>query len=93
MIERVFRTSQFKRDVKALLRKHYSVDKLQTAIETLKSEDRDLLITKYRDHALSGNWHGFREIHVEGDWLIIYRIERKELMLVLTRTGSHDDLF
>lgn len=93
MIERVFRTSQFKRDVKALLRKHYSVDKLQTAIETLKSEDRDSLITKYRDHALSGNWHGFRGIHVEGDWLIIYRIERKELMLVLTRTGSHDDLF
>ena len=93
MIESVFRTPQFKLDVKALLRKHYDSGKLRAAIEALKSQNHDALVTKYRDHALSGNWHGFREIHVEGDWLIVYRIERKELMLVLTRTGSHDDLF
>ena len=39
------------------------------------------------------NWKGYREIHIEGDWLVIYRVEKQELQLVLTRTGSHDDLF
>nr|WP_240540778.1 type II toxin-antitoxin system mRNA interferase toxin, RelE/StbE family [Bifidobacterium vespertilionis] len=39
------------------------------------------------------NWKGYREIHIEGDWLLIYRIERNELQLVLTRTGSHDQLY
>lgn len=40
-----------------------------------------------------GNWKGYREIHLEGDWLLIYRVKHSELLLVLTRTGSHDDLF
>lgn len=46
-----------------------------------------------RIRALSGSWKGYREIHIEGDWLVIYRVEKQELQLVLTRTGSHDDLF
>ena len=57
------------------------------------TEDRDLLSTKYRDHAPVNNWKGYREIHIEADWLPIYRIERDELQLVLTRTGSHDQLY
>lgn len=56
-------------------------------------QDLDFLRTKYKDHALKGNWRGYREIHVEGDWLVIYRVERDELTLVLTRTGTHDRLF
>ena len=43
--------------------------------------------------ALVNNWKGYREIHIEADWLLIYRIERNELQLVLTRTGSHDQLY
>ena len=54
---------------------------------------KQLLSTKYRDHQLTGSWKGYREIHIEGDWLVIYRVEKQELQLVLTRTGSHDDLF
>lgn len=57
------------------------------------TEDRDLLSTKYRDHALVNNWKGYREIHIEADWLLIYRIKRDELQLVLTCTGSHDQLY
>lgn len=56
-------------------------------------EDRELLSTKYKDHALKGNWKGYRELHIEGDWLLIYKVDREELLLVLTRTGSHDLLF
>lgn len=93
MLSSVFRTTQFKRDAKALLKKHYDADKLRSAIEALMAQDAPLLSTKYRDHALVGNWKGFREIHIEADWLLIYRVEKSELMLVLTRTGSHDDLF
>ncbi len=57
------------------------------------AQNKQLLSTKYRDHPLTGNWKGYREIHIEGDWLVIYRVEKQELQLVLTRTGSHDDLF
>lgn len=48
---------------------------------------------KNRDHALSGNWTGHRECHVLPDWLLIYRIEDDVLVLTLSRTGSHSDLF
>ena len=47
----------------------------------------------YRDHNLSGEYHNFRECHVEPDWLLIYRIENKELELFLFRTGTHSDIF
>lgn len=93
MIKTVFRTTQFKKDFKALLKKHYDPAKLREAVDALIVQDRQLLSTKYRDHQLVGNWKGFREIHLEGDWLVIYRIEKQELQLVLARTGSHDDLY
>ena len=93
MLKSVFRTTQFKKDFKVLLNKHYSPDKLRQAIDALMAQNKQLLSTKYRDHPLTGNWKGYREIHIEGDWLVIYRVEKQELQLVLTRTGSHDDLF
>ena len=93
MLKSVFRTTQFKKDFKVLLKKHYSPDKLKQAIDTLMAQNKQLLSTQYRDHPLTENWKGYREIHIEGDWLVIYRVEKQELQLVLTRTGSHDDLF
>lgn len=91
MLKSVFRTTQFKKDFKVLLKKHYSPDKLRQAIDALMAQNKQLLSTKYRDHPLTGNWKGYREIHIEGDWLVIYRVEKQELQLVLTRTGSHDE--
>lgn len=46
----------------------------------------------YRDHALTGNLHGFRECHVKPDWLLIYMIEEDILTLTLVNTGSHADV-
>ena len=46
-----------------------------------------------RDHSLSGNWVNHRELHIEPDWLLIYRIEENILVLELVDTGSHSDLF
>ena len=47
----------------------------------------------YRDHALKGNYDGFRECHIQPDWLLIYRVEKDRLVLALSRTGSHSELF
>ena len=91
MLKSVFRTTQFKKDFKVLLKKHYSPDKLKQAIDALMAQNKQLLSTKYRDHPLTGNWKGYREIHIEGDWLVIYRVEKQELQLVLTRTICSSD--
>ncbi|MDR2513813.1 MAG: type II toxin-antitoxin system YafQ family toxin, partial [Christensenellaceae bacterium] len=48
---------------------------------------------KYSDHALTGNWIGHRDCHIQNDWLLIYRIEEDSLVLVLSRTGTHSDIF
>ena len=48
---------------------------------------------KYRDHALVGDYRGFRECHIEPDWLLIYTISNEKLILTAARTGSHSDLF
>ena len=48
---------------------------------------------KHKDHALTGNWIGHRECHIQPDWLLVYRIEDNVLVLTLSRTGSHSDLF
>ena len=53
----------------------------------------EALPEKNRDHSLSGQWAGHRECHVSPDWLLIYRIDGDILVLTLTRTGTHADLF
>ena len=51
------------------------------------------LAAKYNDHALKGSHIGFRECHIQPDWLLIYIVENDILTLTLTRTGTHADLF
>ena len=46
-----------------------------------------------RDHALTGDWVGHRECHIQSDWLLIYRVEEDVLVLTMTRTGTHSELF
>lgn len=53
----------------------------------------ETLSEKNKDHQLIGEWKDFRECHIEPDWLLIYKIENKELILFATATGSHSDLF
>lgn len=93
MIKSIVRTPHFKRDYKALLKKHYDMRLFEAALRALVAQNTSLLLSHYKDHALKGEWSGYRELHVSGDWLLVYRIEAEKLQLVLTRTGSHDDLF
>lgn len=83
----------FDNDFKKLKKKHYDTDKFREPLRALICNDTDLLSTKYSDHELTGNWKGFRELHVEADLLLIYYADDETVSLVLVRTGSHDTLF
>lgn len=83
--------STFKKDYKRIVRRGYD-PRLMEAVIGLLAEQKGLP-PKYNDHALIGNYKGFRECHIAPDWLLIYRISEQELLLVLTRTGTHSDLF
>jgi mRNA interferase YafQ len=83
------RSGQFRRDVKRLKRRGKDTSKLRALILLLLAGAP--LPERYRDHPLRGNWKGYRDVHVEPDWLLIYRVAGDELHLV--RTGSHADLF
>ena len=85
------RTSQFKKDFKLAVKRGCSVEKLQQVVTILASGD--MLPDEYSDHPLRGNYSGYRECHIEPDWLLVYKISENILVLTLYRTGTHSDLF
>ena len=85
------RTAQFKRDFKKIIRQGYDANLMIDLLSKLANCEK--LEEKYHDHALKGDWIGFRECHVAPDWLLIYSVNNDKLILTLTRTGSHSDLF
>ena len=85
--------SQFKKDYKRMMKQGKDIGKLDYVIEELAVPNP--LPEKYRDHSLVGNWSGYRECHVEANWLLIYDYETLddgEKQLLLVRTGTHSDL-
>ncbi len=84
-------TTQFKKDYKLAMKRGLNIDLLDKIIAQLAMGEP--LPEKNRDHALSGNFVGHRECHISPDWLLIYRYEDDVLVLTLSRTGSHSDLF
>ncbi|WIW70905.1 type II toxin-antitoxin system RelE/ParE family toxin [Anaerosinus gibii] len=84
-------SSKYKKDYKLIKKRGYDESKLIEVIKILQQEKT--LDVKYKDHALIGDYEGYRECHIESDWLLIYKIENKRLILVLSRTGTHSDLF
>lgn len=84
--------SKFNKDYKCVIKRPNHKPELFAHVVKMLAEEKPLP-AKYRDHALTGNFIGFRECHILPDWLLIYKVERETLTLVLTRTGSHSDLF
>lgn len=84
-------TSKFKRDYKLAIKRGYPIKLLEKTISLLA--DGKQLPKNYVDHGLSGDWSAYRECHIQGDWLLVYRVEDDVLVLVLARTGTHSDLF
>jgi mRNA interferase YafQ len=83
------RSGQFKRDVKRIEKRGKDLAKLR-ALLLLLIENKPLPAA-YVDHPLKGNWKGYRDAHVQPDWLLIYKVDGDELHLA--RTGSHADIF
>ena len=82
-------TGQFKRDVKLAGKRGKDTSKLREAIRLLLNGES--LPREYEDHPLKGEWRPCRDIHIEPDWILIYRIDGDQLSL--ERTGTHADLF
>lgn len=87
----VVTTTQFKKDYKRAMRRRRKIKLLDDLIAKLACGEA--LPEKNKDHALSGNWSGYRECHIQPDWLLVYRIEDNVLVLTLSRTGTHSDIF
>ena len=81
----------FKKDYKRIVKRGYDMRLLEKVIELLANQKP--LPEKNRDRQLSGDYAGCRECHITPDWLLIYEVADEELILYLTRTGSHSDLF
>lgn len=84
-------SNKFKKDLKQAEKRGLNLNLLSEAIKILAQGDT--LPPNYNDHALTGNFIGCRECHIQPDWLLIYEIIDSDLILYLTRTGSHSDLF
>ena len=82
-------TNQFKKDIKKVKKQGKHTDKIKLIMSDLIDEKR--LDEKYRDHKLTGDFKDRRECHIEPDWLLIYRIEKDQI--IFERTGSHSELF
>jgi mRNA interferase YafQ len=85
----IVRSTTFKKDVKRAQKRGKDMGKLKVVILLLL--DDKPLEPRHRDHPLKGDWVGYRDLHIEPDWLLLYRLTETEL--TLARTGTHSDLF
>ncbi|MCP1440091.1 mRNA interferase YafQ [Erwinia persicina] len=81
--------SAFKGDIKRQQRRGKDMTRLKILI-TLLAEGRKIP-SEYEDHPLQGTWRGYRDAHIEGDWILIYKVVGNDLKLA--RTGTHQDIF
>jgi mRNA interferase YafQ len=86
----IVRTTQFKRDFKRVIGSGRNLARFTEALRHLVLDEP--MPASFRDHALTGNWSGYRDCHLAGDWLLIYAMPDADTLL-LVRTGSHSDLF
>ena len=85
------RTSRFKREYKLIKKRGYDISLLKAVIDKLAKGEP--LPAQNKDHPLHSNWNGYRECHILNDWLLVYKYKNDELILSLTATGTHSDLF
>lgn len=84
-------SSQFKRDYGLLKRRGYDIAKLDAVIVQLLNQVS--LDSARRDHLLKGKWLGYRGCHIADDWVLVYRVDGDRLKLMLSRTGTHSDIY
>ena len=88
-IRRLNTTNKFEKDIDLAKRRGKDMGKIRTVIDLLVNSHP--LPSALNDHPLKGEFKGYRDLHIEADWLLIYKVDDKDLWL--SRTGSHADLF
>lgn len=88
-MRRITQRRQFRNDLRRMKRRGYDIEELVATVELLA--EAGTLPAGYRPHQLTGEWKGIWECHLEADWLLIYEVSAREVLLI--RTGSHADLF
>lgn len=85
------RSGRFKKDYKLAKKRGLDITLLKDVIYKLGNGVQ--LDKKHKDNALKGKWNGFRECHIQPDWILVYLVEDDILTLTLTGMGTHSDLF
>ncbi|MDQ0202869.1 type II toxin-antitoxin system YafQ family toxin [Pectinatus haikarae] len=88
---KIVSSSRFKKDLKIAIKRGYNMELMESIVNQLSNNKK--LPPKNKDHVLIGDYGGCRECHITPDWILIYEVENDELILYLTRTGTHSDLF
>ena len=83
-------TNKIKKQLKLLKKRGYNMTLFKEVVEMLL--DGILLPVKYCDHPLHGDKRGYRDCHIQGDWVLIYKIDKNVLTLILSETGTHSDI-
>ncbi|WEV40343.1 type II toxin-antitoxin system YafQ family toxin [Lactobacillus sp. ESL0681] len=87
---KVKQSRKFKKSAKQAIKQGKDINKLVAAVKAIVT---NTISPNYHDHELKGKWQGTRELHIEPDWLLTYKIKGNELILYLVDTGSHSQLF
>ena len=87
------KTNQFKKDLKLCAKRGFPIQSLDKVLDLLANGKT--LPQKYLDHPLqpSKDYKNCRELHIEPDWLLVYKYYNDQVILYLMRTGTHSDLF
>lgn len=88
-----WKTNIFEKNYKNLKKKHYNMYKLKEVTDLIVTQQKEELVRVYKDHQLQGNLKEFRELHIESDWLLVYKVKDNNLTLLLIATGKHDEVF
>ena len=90
-MRRVVQRRQFRNDVQRMKRLGKDFEELRAAVDLLAENDE--LPAGYSPHKLTGEWKGAWECHIESDWLLVYEVTEREVIMILIRTGTHSELF
>jgi len=91
MAFRLFTTHAFDKDVKRCKKRGYPMEELAIVIDDLIKDGK--VDAKYHPHILSGNRQGQWECHIRPDWLLVWKQNDQELILLMLNTGTHSDVF
>jgi len=84
-------TNRFEKNYALCLARGYDMSLLETTIKILEKDGK--LPQAYKPHKLKNNWKGYWECHITPDWLLVWKQDKNDLILILTHTGTHSDLF